>query len=407
MMKEDMHIARSTDREILKKAENGGVVTSLLKFALESETVDAVIAIRARNGDRFDGVPELITDSGELVDTAGSLHCTSPNIARFIKEYLNGAQSLKIAVVVRPCDARGIIELAKRNKINMNNVIMIGVNCTGTMAPVKAKKMMLEEFEVNPDDVVSEDIEEDKLTIKLKDGTEKEVNLIKLEEKGYGRRDNCRRCDVNIPVMADIACGKWGTTDKDSTFIEIFSQKGRELFQDAVKAGIITAKKPTKKAIESREIKDNKAIEKAQHYQDEDFKVLEDMSSSERFDYWFDRFDKCIKCYGCRDACPICYCDTGHCTLEPGKGTVITGEVPPEALFPMVRVTHVMDSCVNCGQCQDVCPVELPLSRLIFLLSKRIGAVLKYEPGMDKDKPPPLRTATEQELSISGVEFDL
>lgn len=406
-MEKDMHIARSTNSDILEKAENGGVITSLLKFALESKTVDAAIAIRARNGDRFDGVPELITNPEALVNTAGSLHCTSPNISRFLKEYLNGAQSLKVAIVVRPCDAMGIIELSKRNKINLDNVIMLGVNCTGTMSPSKSKKMMLEELEVNPDDVIFEDIEEDKLVIGLKDGTKKEASLTKLEEKGYGRRDNCRRCDINIPVMADIACGKWGTIDKGSTFVEVLSQKGMELFQNAVKSGIIIAEKPAKSAIEDRESKDKQAKEKAQHCQDEDFKALEEMNNGDKFDYWLDMFSRCIKCYGCRDACPICYCDTGRCTLEPEKGTVSTGEVPPEVLFPMVRTTHVMDSCINCGQCQDVCPMEIPLSCLIYPLSKKIGAVLKYEPGMDRESPPPLRTATEQELGIGEVELGL
>jgi len=205
--------------------------------------------------------------------------------------------------------------------------------------------------------------------------------------------------------MADIACGKWGTTEKNSTFVEIFSPKGSQLFQNAVKAGYITAEKPTSGAIETRKKKSEEAAEIARQYQKKDFKFLEEMSSDEKFDYWFGKFNRCIKCYGCRDACPICYCDAGHCTLEPDKGTVTTGEVPPEALFAMVRVTHVMDSCVNCGQCQDACPMELPLSRLIFLLSKKIGATFKYEPGMDKRQPPPLRTATDHELGISGVEI--
>jgi len=69
-----------------------------------------------------------------------------------------------------------------------------------------------------------------------------------------------------------------------------------------------------------------------------------------------------------------------------------------------MRITHVMDSCVNCGQCQDACPMEVPISRLIFLLSKKIGAIFKYEPGMDATELPPLRTITDQELSIDGVE---
>ena len=161
-MKDVMYIAHSSDKEIIQKAECGGVVTSLLKFALESGRANAVLAIKARDGNRYDGVPALITDPKELIETAGSLHCTSPNIARFIKEYLNGASDQKIAVVTKPCDAKAIIELAKRNQINLDNLLLIGLNCTGTLPSAKSKKMLRDEFEVDPADVVAEDIEDNK-----------------------------------------------------------------------------------------------------------------------------------------------------------------------------------------------------------------------------------------------------
>jgi formate dehydrogenase subunit beta len=389
-MKGDMYIARSSDKQTLEKAEFGGVVTSLLQFALESKMVDAVVAVKARDGNRYDGVPALITEPGQLKETAGTLHCASPNIARFVKEYLDGASSLKIAVVVKPCDAKAIIELAKRGQISLDNVFMIGLNCTGTLPSVKAKNMFKEEFGVNPADVAGEDIEDNELVVRLKDGSEKKKDLAELEDKGYGRRDNCRRCETNIPIMADIACGKWGTTDKKTTFVEVCSEKGAQLFEAAIEAGYIKVEQPGAEAINTRRGKEK------------DFASLEQMSSDERFNYWFRQFSLCIKCYGCRDACPICYCK--DCFLEADRGFISPGEVPPDVMFPMIRITHVMDSCVNCGQCQDACTMELPLSSLIFLLSRKIDAIFKYEPGMDVTKLPPLRTVTDEELSISSVE---
>jgi formate dehydrogenase subunit beta len=399
-----MYIARSADETTKEKAECGGAVSSLLKFALESKRVDAVVAVKARDGNRYDGIPVVITEPGEIAETGGSLHCASPNIARFLKEYMGGAFSLKTAVVAKPCDAKAIIELAKRNQINIDNLIIIGLNCTGTLPSAKAKTMFKEAFEVHPADVVAEDIEDNDLIIRLKDGSEKKKDLAELEEKGYGRRENCRRCETNIPVMADIACGKWGTTDKNSTFIEVYSEKGSQFVEDAIGAGFIKVEQPTTDATETRKKKDEAAIELAQQWQKKDFATLEKTSNDERFNYWFEQFSHCIKCYGCRDACPICYCK--DCYLEADRGLVPPGEVPPNIMFPMVRITHVMDSCVNCGQCQDACPMELPLSRLIFLLSKKIGAIFKYEPGMDLTQLPPLRTVTDQELSLSGVQLN-
>ena len=404
-MKGDMYLVRSSDDEILEKAEYGGAVTSLLKFALESERMDAVVATKATDGNRYQGIPVLITEPDKVIETAGALHCSSPNIARFLKEYLDGASSLRIAAVVKPCDAKAIIELAKRTQINLDNVLLIGLNCTGTLPPARAKTMMKVEFEVDPADIAAEEIEDNKLTIRLTDGTEKDKDLADLEEKGYGRRENCRRCETNIPIMADIACGKWGAPDKNTTFIEVCSERGGDFVQAAIEAGYIRAEQPSKDAIEARSKKDEAAAELARRWQEKDFAPLKKMSAEERFNYWFGHFSRCIKCYGCRDACPICYCK--DCCLEADRGLVSPGEVPPDVLFPMIRISHVMDSCVNCGQCQDVCPMELPLSSLIFLLNRELAGIFKYEPGADVNTLPPLRTITDAELAVEGVELTL
>jgi formate dehydrogenase subunit beta len=404
-MKGDMYLARSSDDEILEKAECGGAVTSLLKFALESKIVDGVLVIKARGGDRYDGVPVLITDPEAVIETAGSLHCTSPNISRFLKEYLDGASDMKIAVVCKPCDARAIIELAKRVQINMDNLTLIGLNCTGTLPSAAAKQMFREEFEVDPADIIREDLEEGKLTITLKDGTEKQKDLDELEEKGYGRRENCRRCDINIPVMADIACGKWGTDGKKATFIEVCSEKGSDFIEKAIEAGYLKVEKPDSQAIESRKKRDEEEVLRAKKWQEKDFASLREMSTEEKFDYWCGEFGRCIKCYGCRDACPICYCK--DCILEADRGIVAPGEIPPDIMFPMIRSVHVMDSCVNCGQCEDVCSMDLPLARLIFMLNRELGDIFKNEPGMDVNAPIPLKSVTDEELTVDTVELQL
>jgi len=402
-MKGDMYLAWSPDEEILEKAEYGGAVTSLLKFALESKRVDAVLAMKARDGNRYDGIPVLITDPQEVIGTAGALHSASPNIARCLKEYLDGASDTRIAVTCRPCDAKAIIELVKREQINLENLLLVGLNCTGTLPPVAARKMFEEEFGVNPADVVSEDIGDGKLTVRLKDGTERERDLAELEEKGYGRRENCRRCETSIPTMADIACGKWGVVDRKATFIEVCSEKGSALVEGAIEAGCILVEQPDGEAVEIRRKEYEAATELARKWQERDFAPFKAMSLDERFDYWFGQFSQCIKCFGCRDACPICFCK--DCWLEPDRGFVLGGEIPPDAMWPMVRAVHVMDSCVNCGQCQDVCSMNLPLSRFVFMLNREIAAIFKYEPGMDVETLSPCRVVTDEEASISGVEL--
>ncbi len=72
--KGDMLYAWTNDADIQKKAELGGAVTTLWKYALESKTVDAILAV-TKGVDLYDAKPIVITDAKDLVKTAGSLHC--------------------------------------------------------------------------------------------------------------------------------------------------------------------------------------------------------------------------------------------------------------------------------------------------------------------------------------------
>lgn len=405
-MNGDVYLARSTDEEILGKAECGGAVTALLRFALESGQVDAVLATKARDGNRYDGIPVLITDPREIVGTAGALHASPVNLARCLKEHLGGAADLRIAVACKPCDAKAIVELAKREQITIDNVLLIGLNCTGTLSPATARRMFEEEFEIDPGDVVREDIADGRLTVWLRDGTEVSRDLMALEEKGLGRRENCRRCETSIPTMADVACGKWGGEDgKKATFVEVLSEKGTTLVDGVIAANHLVVERPSDAVVESRRTKAEAAAELARSWQERDFAPFKEMSLEQRFRYWTDQFSQCIKCFGCRDACPICYCQA--CWLEAERGYVQGGEIPPHLMWPMVRVTHVMDSCVNCGQCQDACSMNLPLTRLIFMLNREIAGVFKYEPGMDLGDHPPCTFVTEEEIHIDAVSLSL
>jgi formate dehydrogenase subunit beta len=401
-MKGDLYLAWSSDEEIRQKGESGGAVTALLKVALQMKIVHAVLGVKKRNGNRYDGVLSLITDPAEVIKSAGALHFAPVNVAKELKEYWDGAKETKIAVTCKPCDCRAIIELAKRGQINMDNLILIGLNCTGTLLPAVARAMIKEEYRVNPEDVVGEDIENGKLIITLADGTRKERDLKELEEKGYGRRENCRRCAVNIPRMADLACGNWGAKGKTATFIEVCSQKAAELIEKAIEAGALIVETSDEEALKEREKKDKLAIELAKTWEQRDLDVLRWLPHEDRFKYWLQYFDRCIKCFGCRDVCPICYCQ--DCYLEPARGLVQSGETPPPMMFPLVRLAHVADSCVNCGQCQDVCPMEIPLTRLYHMLNRELNAMFDYVPGMDLSDYPPLTTVRDEEAHIEDVD---
>ena len=273
--KGDMMYAWTNDAEIAKKAECGGAVTTLLKYALENKMVDAVLAVQ-RGTDIYDAVPTLITDPKKLAGSAGSLHCGTLLLSKMIKKYLGGAKNQKIALTVKGCDLMGILEIAKRNEINLANLFIIGVNCGGTVSPIMARKMITEKFGVDPDTVHKEEIDKGQFIIEY-EGGHKGISIDELEEAGYGRRSNCRRCLYKVPRQADLACGNWGVIgDKagKATFVEVCSDKGANLFDAAVKAGVLKTSAPEAKGLEMRTKVENSMLKLGDKWRAKDFGAL-------------------------------------------------------------------------------------------------------------------------------------
>jgi ferredoxin len=88
---------------------------------------------------------------------------------------------------------------------------------------------------------------------------------------------------------------------------------------------------------------------------------------------WFATFDRCVKCYGCRNICPVCYCH--DCTLEEAA-LLPRGEIPPaNPNFLMTRAMHMVGRslCIYCGLCEEVCPADIPLKSLYKLVARIVG----------------------------------
>ena len=92
---------------LAKKAECGGAVSGLLKYALESKMVDAVLAVK-RGVDLYDAVPTLISDPKDIDQTAGSLHCGTVLLSKLVTSYVPSMAGKKLGIVVKGCDMMGI-----------------------------------------------------------------------------------------------------------------------------------------------------------------------------------------------------------------------------------------------------------------------------------------------------------
>lgn len=112
-----------------------------------------------------------------------------------------------------------------------------------------------------------------------------------------------------------------------------------------------------------------------------------------RLRFWQEAFARCIKCYGCRNVCPVCICE--ECVLQQACW-VEQGRIPPSLPFHLIRFYHVADKCIGCGACEAACPMDIPLTALHTLFRERLRELFAYEPGMDIEQRSPLTTTLQQ-----------
>jgi len=113
---------------------------------------------------------------------------------------------------------------------------------------------------------------------------------------------------------------------------------------------------------------------------------LDEYGPGERLNRWMYEFQKCIKCYGCRNICPVCFCK--ECSLEH-EDLIKTGSLPPEIpIFHLVRAVHMAGRCIDCGLCEEACPVDIPLRLLYQKVNQIVLDLFDYKTGTSWQQPP-------------------
>ncbi len=111
------------------------------------------------------------------------------------------------------------------------------------------------------------------------------------------------------------------------------------------------------------------------------------MTMEEKWKFWEQELSKCFKCYACRQACPMCYCN--RCMVECNQPQWV--HVPAHGLgnleWHFMRAMHLAGRCVNCGDCARACPMDIPLNLLTYQLIEPIkedfGAVAGLQAKME------------------------
>jgi len=113
-----------------------------------------------------------------------------------------------------------------------------------------------------------------------------------------------------------------------------------------------------------------------------------DMSPDERWAYWSDKFETCIRCYACRQACPLCFCE--ECAADSLRPNWVRRSVnrSENTAWHIMRAFHHAGRCSECGECERVCPVGLPLMALNKMLAQEAKEVFDFTAGIDTEGKP-------------------
>lgn len=125
---------------------------------------------------------------------------------------------------------------------------------------------------------------------------------------------------------------------------------------------------------------------------DKKVKEIMAMPADKRWTFWEKEFSKCIKCYACRQICPLCYCNRCIADKNQPQWIPTSPHYAGNFMWNLTRAYHLAGRCVDCGECERACPVGINLMLFNRMIYNNIKTNFNYEAGFDYTTPPPLAT---------------
>ncbi|MBY8988163.1 MAG: Coenzyme F420 hydrogenase/dehydrogenase, beta subunit C-terminal domain, partial [Candidatus Lokiarchaeota archaeon] len=328
--------AQTTDEIIGQYAQDGGIITTLLKMAFQQDLIDGALVV-TEGTEPLNPVPIFIDKQEELLKTAGTKYTNSP----ILKQFYKYKEHKKIAVVGTPCIMKALKKISyyPSNKPFYDNIaIKIGLLCSESFDYAKIIELLKDEFQSTPAEIKKMDINKGRFIIYNHDGAVFDIPIKKI--KKYGRL-GCFFCEDLTAIHTDISVGSIGSNAGWST-VYLRSKKGVEFFQKAINLNMIVKKK----------IED----------ESKSFSSLSTIAKNKLKRYEDLRRPKVIE-------------------QEPSVRITNFAEVPFGLTEEMVELETTR--CLQCGNplCVSGCPVNIKIPQFIKLLRQK-----KYKSALYKMK---------------------
>ncbi len=346
-------VLRVRDGDIVNRLRN---FLSVLWSRIELEAILAPVVFPGEN----EVAPQAIEDPGGLSGLNPFAPIMLCNTASAVSEFVKNHSKGPLAVMLRPCELRTLIELQKQHHIlspalasNTQDgwFLTIGLDCPGTLAADEFARQV-------------KTLGIDTITRKaLAFGAESGFLLQEL-------RKACQLCDWPTPIGADLTIGIFGALSRQSLLV-IAKDHPTDTYLELANStdGLATEAETSLRETALMSIFKERAAWR-------DSLNTSEHSQPGNIDSLLACLARCTLCADCLDACPIY--DGELCGML-GVGSIHQRERP--LLAELIGVSRWLASCSGCGMCEEVCEWDIPLTLLISLLNQRIHMGVKFTGG--------------------------